>query len=160
MSVMQMFRIGFLKKEPQRLESKCMISRLGSCRRISVMNRGWEASEKERALNICYPESSATVIMMVSAKSRLSYSPFISFSLLLTLGEVRERAQQGGGETDVLKEEGKKTNHASLPPRPAMLLLKEEGKHEAPDNSLQIIIPLGLNLPVNPSSPLMLPGVG
>lgn len=29
--------------------------------------------------------------------------------------EVRERAQQGGGETDVLKEEGKKTNHASLP---------------------------------------------
>lgn len=41
-----------------------------------------------------------------------------------------------------------------------MLLLEEEGKQEAPDNSLQIIIPLGLNLPVKPSFPLMLPGVG
>lgn len=90
MPVVQMFRIGFLKKEPQGLESKCINSCLGSCRRVSVMNRGWEASEKEWALNACYPESSATVNMMVSAKSRLSCSTFISSSLLLA-----ERSEKG-----------------------------------------------------------------
>lgn len=110
------------------------------------MNRGWEASEKGGALNGCYPESSATVIMMVSAKSRLSRCPFLSCPLLLTLGEVREGLCTVG------------ENHASLPP--PMLLLEEKGKHETPGNSLQIIIPFGLNLPVNPSFPLTLPGVG
>ena len=144
MSVVQLLRIGFLKKEPQGLESKCMISCLGSCRRVSVINRGWEASEKEWALNVCYPESSATMNMMVSAKSRLSYFPSISSSLLLTLGEVRERGQQGWEETYVLKEEGKKTNHASLPPRPAMLLLKEEGNTKHPTTPSKLLSPQAL----------------
>lgn len=103
--------------------------------------QGWEASEKEWALNVCYPESSATVNMMVSAKSRLSCSPPSS-----PPPSCSQRSEKGfsklGENRCGLKEEGKKTNHASLPQAPHASP-QEEGKQEAPDNSLQIIIPLG-----------------
>ena len=121
-------RLGFLKKEPQGLGSKCMISCLGSCRRVSVMSRGWEASEKEGALNGCYSESSATVIVMVSANPGSQ----ALLSLLLPPAQL-ERSEKGfqGGE-----------DHAASPP--PMLLLEEKGSTRHPATPSKLLSPEAL----------------
>lgn len=116
-------RFGFLKKEPQGLGSKCMISCLGSCRRVSVMNRGWEASEKEGALKGCYPESSATVIMMVSANPGSQALPFSPPPACSTRRGQRRAFKVG-------------EDQASSPPPMPLLEEKESTRHPATPSKL------------------------